>query len=69
MVGYFYSMVQMNENNDYIIRPDKINEFNEEVNELLNTKVQINADALNIDDLENESFTPDTMMKILFMVK
>lgn len=48
----------MDENNNYKIQKDKITELNQEIEELLNTSIQINADAINMKDIENEDFTP-----------
>lgn len=59
----------LNENHDYIIDPEHIQDFNSEVSELLNTEITINAEPIDINDLENEEFTPETMSKLLFMIK
>lgn len=48
----------MDEKNNYKIQKDKITELNQEIEELLNTSIQINADAINMKDIENEDFTP-----------
>lgn len=48
----------MDENNNYKIQKDKITELNQEIEELLNTSIQINADAINMKNIENEDFTP-----------
>lgn len=48
----------MDENNNYKIQKNKITELNQEIEELLNTSIQINADAINMKDIENEDFTP-----------
>ena len=48
----------IDENNNYKIQPDKIAKLNQEIEELLNTSIQINADKINISDIENEDFTP-----------
>ena len=48
----------MDKNNNYKIQKDKITELNQEIEELLNTSIQINADAINMKDIENEDFTP-----------
>lgn len=43
------------------ILPENINTFTTELNELLNTEVEINVNKISIDDLENMSFTPSEM--------
>lgn len=60
----------MDENNNYKIQKDKITELNQEIEELLNTSIQINADAINIKDIENENFTPaDILLLEPFIVE
>lgn len=43
------------------IPPEDINTFTAELNELLNTEVEINVNKISINDLENMSFTPSEM--------
>ena len=60
----------MDENNNYKIQKDKITELNQEIEELLNTSIQINADAINMKDIENEDFTPaDILLLEPFIVE
>ena len=40
---------------------DKIVDFNNEFNELLNSKIEINGEAIKLEDIENEDFTPAEM--------
>lgn len=43
------------------ILPDSITQFSTELNELLNTEVEIGANKILIDELENITFTPAEM--------
>lgn len=45
-----------------VIQPDKIEECNREMIELLNTTIDINADKLNIDALGDIELTPTQML-------
>lgn len=49
------------ENNNCKIVPSEIANFNNELNELLNTQIEINANKLDIDDLDDINFTPAEM--------
>ena len=46
------------ENGQVIIDENKIKEFQEEINSLLTTEVEINAEKLNIEDLGDIQLTP-----------
>ncbi len=41
------------------ISPDKVTAFNEELNELLNTEVELNANKLDFEQMQDLSFTPN----------
>ena len=56
--------LKINENGTVQIEPDKINEFNEEFTSLLETEVEINADKLPIDSIDNFDITPQQMLTI-----
>ena len=43
------------------ITPDSVNTFSAELNELVQSEVEINANKIRIDDLENIDFTPAEM--------
>ena len=43
------------------IAPEHINEFNKELNDLLNTEIEINANMLSLGDLEELEFTPSDL--------
>ena len=49
------------ENQNCKIPDAEIATFSEELNELVNTEVEINANKLKIEDLENVDFTPNDM--------
>ena len=49
------------ENGNCHIAPEHINEFNKELNDLLNTEIEINANALSLEDLEELEFTPSDL--------
>lgn len=49
------------ENGNCKIVPEIISEFNKELNEVVDTEVEINANKINMDLLENIDFTPSEM--------
>lgn len=49
------------ENGNCKIEQESINEFTNELNELVNTEVEINANKIDINLLENIDFTPSDM--------
>lgn len=50
------------ENGNVKILPDKIGEFNQEFQALLDTEVEINADKLSLDTLDEFDLTPQQMI-------
>ena len=50
-----------NENGNCKIEQESINEFTNELNELVNTEVEINANKIDINLLEDIDFTPSDM--------
>ena len=52
------------ENGNVQIIPDKISEFNEEFSNLLNTEVEINADKLPMDKIDDFDITPQQMLTL-----
>lgn len=52
------------ENGNVQVIPEKISEFNEEFNSLLTTEVEINADKLPMDQIDNFDITPQQMLNI-----
>ena len=49
------------ENNNCKINPDRMSEFNKELNDLLDMLVEINANKINMELLEDIDFTPSDM--------
>lgn len=60
---------KVNEQNNYQIIPNKINEFNKEIQELLDSHIEINAEPIYIDDIEDLNFTPTEMMMLMSFIK
>lgn len=63
----------MKDDNGEVIRDDKGNvqiekeqlqEFNQKINELLDTKLQLNVTQMTLNDLDGVSFTPREMMML-----
>lgn len=54
--------VKTDDNGNVKILPDKIGEFNKEFKALLDTEVEINADKLSIDTLDEFDLTPQQMI-------
>ena len=52
------------DNGNIILQQDKIVECNSELNELLSTEVEINADKISIEDLEKIEMTPAQVYNI-----
>lgn len=49
------------ENGNCKILPESVEDFNKELNELINTEIEINANKIDIELLENIDFTPSEM--------
>lgn len=56
--------VKPDENGNIQIIPDRINEFNAEFNNLLGTEVEINADKLPMDKIDDFEISPQQMLNI-----
>ena len=54
----------MDENNNCKIEPESINNFSNELNELIASEIEINAHKIRIDDIENINFTPSEMAQL-----
>lgn len=52
------------ENNQILIDEDKFAEFQEEINSLLSTEVEVNAEKLAVEDLDNMELTPKQTMDL-----
>lgn len=54
--------LKSDENGNTFIEPEHVTDFNNELNDLLNNKITINGDKLSLDDLGDETFTPQQML-------
>ena len=54
--------IKTDENGNTYIEQDKIEEFNKELRDLLDNTITINGDKLSLDDLGDETFTPQQML-------
>lgn len=54
----------VNENGSCTIKQEFIEDYNREVNELLDTEIEINAELINYNDLDGGNFTPQEVMMI-----
>lgn len=54
--------LKADENGNTYIEQEHVAEFNNELTDLLNNKITINGDKLNLDDLGDETFTPQQML-------
>lgn len=52
------------EGNNVILKKETIDDFNKELQELLNTSLTFNVNKLNLDDLESINFTPSEMIQL-----
>lgn len=52
------------ENGNCKINPEGVEEFTNELNELANSEVELNATKVKMDDLENVDFTPSEMVAL-----
>ena len=59
----------INENGNYKIRNDKINICNEEIAELLNTKIVLNVEPINLEDIENTKCTPTEIFALMPLIQ
>lgn len=53
-----------NENGDCTIKEEHIAAFNNEINDLLNNKIEINVDKIKINELEELNFTPTEIINL-----
>ena len=56
--------IKADENGNIQITPDRIQEFNTEFTNLLNTEVEINADKLPMDSIDDFEVSPQQMLNI-----
>lgn len=53
--------LMMDNNGNYLIMPEKMEECQKQLEELLNSEIQICGEPLQLSDLENQDFTPAQM--------
>ena len=56
--------LKVDDNNNCTIQKEALENFNQELSDLLNTTIEINADKINIDDLSEGSFTPSEIIAL-----
>lgn len=56
--------LKVDENNNFTIPKEKIQDFQKELNELLETQVELQINKINLDELEDVKFTPMELIKI-----
>ena len=56
--------VKSDENGNVRILPESLNDFNKELQELLKTPVEINANKIRMEDIDNVEFTPAEMAQL-----
>ena len=54
--------IKTDDKGNIYIEQDKIEEFNKELKDLLDNTITINGDKLSLDDLGDETFTPQQML-------
>lgn len=59
------------DNGNVQIKKDKLNEFNEKINELMAQEIDLDIEKINIDDLEKtvEKIKPQTLMQLETILK
>lgn len=56
--------LKVDENNNFTIPKEKIQNFQKELNELLEMQVELQINKINLDELEDIEFTPMDLIKI-----
>lgn len=54
----------VSENGDYTLQQEHVEDFYKEVNDLLKNEVELTVDKIDIDDLDNITFTPNEMLML-----
>ena len=57
------------ENGNVKLKEDKLNEFNAEITELLNTEVEINCEKISLAAIEDLDFTPAEMTLLMPLIE
>lgn len=63
------NQLKVDENGNYNISSDCIQNFNQELEDLLNSKVELNCFPIDLADLENDIFTPEDMAALDVFIK
>lgn len=56
--------IKTDEKNNVLLIPDKINDFNSELSDLLNTQIVFNTNKLKMEDLDELEFTPNEIITL-----
>lgn len=56
--------IKSDENGNVTLEPERLNEFYQKLEELLNTEVEINAEKISIDDFGDVDFTPAQIINL-----
>lgn len=56
--------IKSDENGNVTLEPERLNEFYQKLEELLNTEVEINAEKISIDDFGDADFTPAQIINL-----
>ena len=59
----------IDENGNYKIKNDKINICNKEITELINTKIALNVEPINLEDIENTECTPTEIFALMPLIQ
>lgn len=57
--------ITVDDQNNYIIRKDCLKEFSEQYQKLMEQKIQLNVEALTLEELKEERFTPQDIINII----
>ena len=61
--------IKYNKDGNITVEKDKIDLFNNEIEELLNTSIQLNVDLIELNDIEDVNFTPQQMNILSLFIK
>lgn len=59
-----HGQLEQDENGNVKVAPDKINDFTDEINALLKTEVEVNADKLPMNAMDEFDITPQQMLNL-----
>lgn len=55
----------IDDNGQYTVEPNKIQDFNNEINEVFNTKVELNATTIKLSELDDCELSPKRMVQLM----